>query len=151
MREFNVLCKETEELDVLSYGEILAEKSLTIIPALDLIFEDEIVATSIFATFIIGSIVADGKIDEAEYALLYPSLREFFGDNIDYESCKKIAKAFKAESKELKQYVDFMTDILGQLSDELKEDIITVCLLICAVDGKISLKEKMWIKQLIKE
>lgn len=43
-----------------------------------------------------------------------------------------------------------MVDILGQLSDKLKEDIIIVCLLICAVDGTISYKERKWVKQLIK-
>ena len=32
---------------------------------------------------------------------------------------------------------------------DAKEDIITVCLLICAIDGNISAKEKNWIKQLI--
>lgn len=37
------------------------------------------------------------------------------------------------------------------LSEELKENIIIVCLLICAVDGKVSPKEKTWIKQLVKE
>ena len=43
-----------------------------------------------------------------------------------------------------------MVDILGELDDELKDDIVIVCMMICAIDGKISLKEKNWIKQLIK-
>ena len=99
-------------------------------------------------------------------------LYTFFGDSVDYEDCKKIAKEFKQEGKELKQYIDYIVDIFGLISDELKEDImpienliafadskagqdyfgeniITVCLLICAIDGNISAKEKNWIKQLI--
>lgn len=150
MREFDELCKEVENLDVLTYGEVLADKASRIIPELDTILEDEIDAVSVFATFILGSIVADGKISEEEYMLMYPLLHTFFGDYIDYEGCKEIAKAFKAENKELKQYLDYMLDIFDIVSDSLKEDIVTVCLLICAVDGKISLKEKNWIKQLIK-
>lgn len=31
----------------------------------------------------------------------------------------------KQEGKELKQYIDYIVDILGLISDELKEDIIT--------------------------
>ena len=54
------------------------------------------------------------------------------------------------EQRELKKSVDEMVDVLGLLSDDLKDDIITVCLLICAVDGKVSLRERNWIKQLIK-
>ena len=145
MRKFNEICKSVENMDVLTYSAVLAKKSLEILPALNEITEDEIDAVTIFATFIIGSIVADGKIKEEEYLLLYP----FFGDSIDYEDCKKVAKEFKQEGKELKQYIDYIVDIFGLISDELKEDIITVCLLICAIDGNISAKEKNWIKQLI--
>ena len=91
----------------------------------------------------------EDMLQEEEYLLLYPMLYTFFGDSVDYEDCKKIAKEFKQEGKELKQYIDYIVDIFGLISDELKEDIITVCLLICAIDGNISAKEKNWIKQLI--
>lgn len=150
MREFNQLCNEVEKMEVLTYGAVLADKATDIIPALSVIMEDEIDGLTIFATFILGSIVADGKIDESEYLLMKPLLEDFFGTHINYEDCKKIAKEFKPEGKVLKEYVDYMVDILGQLSDKLKEDIIIVCLLICAVDGKISYKERKWVKQLIK-
>ena len=149
MKNFYEICKEVEKMDVLSYSSILADKSLTILPELNEITEDEIDAITIFATFIIGSIVADGKIKEEEYILLYPMLYTFFGDRIDFEECKDIAKEFRKEGKELKQYIDYMVDILGLISDDLKEDIIIVCLLICAVDGHISAREKNWVKQLI--
>ncbi len=149
MRRFYEICKEVEKMDVLTYSTVLAEKSLKILPVLNEITEDEIEATTIFATFIMGSIVADGKIQEEEYILLYPMLYTFFGDSVDYEDCKEIAKEFKQEGKELKQYIDYIVDIFGLISDELKEDIITVCLLICAIDGNISAKEKNWIRQLI--
>ena len=149
MKNFYQICKDVEKMDVLSYSTILAEKSLTILPMLNNIMEDEIDATTIFATFIIGSIVSDGKLKEEEYLLLYPTLYTFFGEQVNYEDCKKVASEFRKESKELKKYVDYMIDILGEFSDELKEDIIIVCLLICAIDGHISAKEKNWVKQLI--
>ena len=59
MKEFDQICKEVENMDVLTYGTVLADKALTIIPALNKITEDRIDAVSIFATFVIGSIVAD--------------------------------------------------------------------------------------------
>ena len=129
MKEFDQICKEVENMDVLTYGTVLADKALTIIPALNKITEDRIDAVSIFATFVIGSIVADGKLDENEYILLYPMLHAFFRDDVNYEDCKKIARTFRKEGKELKKYVDYMVDVLGLVSDELKEDIIVVCLL----------------------
>lgn len=150
MREFNLICKEFEQLDSLSYGVILAKKSAKILPALKNITKDGLTGAAIYSTFILGAIVADGRISEEEYALCYPLLRSFFGEEIDYNDVKKAVKLLKTESKELKRNVDEMVDILGELDDELKDDIVIVCMMICAIDGKISLKEKNWIKQLIK-
>ena len=150
MKEFNQICKEFEQLDILSYGAILADKSLKILPALKEISNDGLTGAAIYATFILGAIVADGKVSEEEYALCYPLLRAFFGESVNYDDVKSAAKLLKPESRELKKCLDGMVDLLGQMSEELKNDIIIVCMMICAIDGKISLKEKNWIKQLIK-
>ena len=150
MKDFNKLCKEFEQLDVLSYGAILGKKSLQVIPALSALTADGADGVKIYATFILGAIAADGRLSEEEYLLCYPLLRAFFGDSINYDDCRKVVRLLKPESRELKKAVKDMVDVFGQLSDELKEDIIIICMLICSIDGKISLKEKNWIKTLLK-
>ena len=150
MSEFNKICKEFEQLDVLSYVALLGIKSKRILPALIDITQDGETGVEIFASFIIGAIAADGRLSETEYELLSPLLHAFFGEELDYETCKKAFRKMAPEQRELKKSVDEMVDVLGLLSDDLKDDIITVCLLICAVDGKVSLRERNWIKQLIK-
>lgn len=65
-------------MEALTYSAVLADKATDIIPALSVIMEDEIDGLTIFATFILGSIVADGKIDESEYLLMKPLLEDFF-------------------------------------------------------------------------
>lgn len=149
MKEFNTLCKEVEKLNAYEYTDILARLSLNIIPALSEIAEDDLDGLTIFSTFILGAVVADGKLSKEEYLLTHPMFEAFFGTSVDYDTCRKLLKAFKEESRELKTLVDDMVDIFGLLSEELKSDIIIVCLLICAIDGKISMKEKNWIKQLM--
>ena len=150
MKEFDMLCKEFEETDVLTYSAVLTEKALKLIPALTLITEDGLSGIAVFSTFILGAVAADGKLAEEEYLLISPQLRAFFGTSIDYEDCKKLLRQLKPESKQLKKAADEMVDILGLLSDELKNDLILVCLMICAIDGNVSRKEKQWIKQLIR-
>ena len=146
MSDFNKLCKEFEEIDVLSYGTLLAAKSVKLIPALSAISEDGLSGLELYATFI----ASDGKLSEEEYALLYPLLHTFFGESIDYETARKSVKKLRRESKELLKLIDEMVDVIGQLSEDMKDDIIIVMLLITAIDGKISLREKNWIKKLIK-
>ncbi len=150
MREFDRLCKEFEEMDSFSYSVILTEKSAKVIPALSVVMDDGLSGVAIFAMFVMAAIAADGRLSEEEYALCYPLLHAFFGDEIDYEKTKSVVKQFKREGKELKKVANEMVDIFGQLSEDLKDDIIIICMMICAVDGKISLKEKNWIKKLIK-
>ena len=147
---FNQLCKEVEQLNPLEYAAIITAKTVKIVPALHALTDDYLETAGMFASFLMASVYADGKLDESEYLLLLPSLKLLFGDDIDYASAKALAHCFKPEGRELKKAVNQLVDILGALSEELKADIITVCLLICAVDGKISLKEKNYIKQLIK-
>lgn len=137
-------------MDILSYVALLGIKSKRILPALIDITQDGETGVEIFASFIIGAIAADGRLSETEYELLSPLLHAFFGEELDYETCKKAFRKMAPEQRELKKSVDEMVDVLGLLSDDLKDDIITVCLLICAVDGKVSLRERNWIKQLIK-
>lgn len=137
-------------MDVLSYVALLGIKSKRILPALIDITQDGETGVEIFASFIIGAIAADRRLSETEYELLSPLLHAFFGEELDYETCKKAFRKMAPEQRELKKSVDEMVDVLGLLSDDLKDDIITVCLLICAVDGKVSLRERNWIKQLIK-
>lgn len=150
MNDFNRLCKICEELDPVEYGAIIAGKALKIIPALNEITDDPDRTNAMLAAFMLASICADGKLDENEYVLMLPMLHAFFGNGFDFETAKALVKEFRPEGKELKEIVDFIVDILGEVSEELKDDIITVCLLICAVDGKITRKEKNYIKQLIR-
>ncbi len=150
MTDFDKLCKEFEQLDVVSYTTLLADRSQRIIPYLAAITQDGESGVEIFASFIYGAIAADGRLSEEEYAIVYPLLHAFFGDSLNYEDAKKAFRKIKAENRDVKKTVDEMVDVLGILSDDLKNDIILVCMLICAVDGKVSLKEKNWIKQLMK-
>ena len=149
MFEFNKLCKAAEQLDPQTYGEIIAEKSVAIIAALSAITKDGLTGLQIYLNFILCSIAADGKLDETEYMILKPAFEKLAGKEVSYDDAVAIFNAAGLDkSKDYKNVVDEMVDILGTISLDLKRDIITVCLLVCAVDGKISRKEKKWIKQL---
>lgn len=150
MNEFNQICKLVESLDPTEYATVVTVKTAKIIPALREYSDDKTDRVGLFASFLIASVYADGKLDESEYLMMMPMLKLCFGAEFDYESAKALVKAFKPEGKELKQIVNCLVDIIGQFDDELKDDIITLSLLVCAIDGKITLKEKRYIKQLIR-
>lgn len=149
MKSFNELCKIAEELNPVEYAALVTEKSLKILPALNKVTGSIGETAGLFASFLMASIYADGKLDETEYTLMLPMLKLLFGNDFDYDAAKALARMFRPEGKELKKAVRDIVDVLGQVDEDLKDDIILVCLLICAVDGKVTLREKNYIKQLI--
>lgn len=150
MKNFNELCRSVEELSPLEYAAVLGRTSLKIMPAIRAFSDDGRTCAEVLAAFVIASVYADGKLDESEYLLMAPLLKAFFGEDFDFEDAKKLAKEWRKEGKAVKKEVDYLVDFLGTLSEELKGDIIFACLLMCAVDGKVSLKEKAYIRQLMR-
>ena len=150
MKDFNELCRSVEELSPLEYAAVLGRTSLKIMPAIRAFSEDGRTCAEVLAAFVIASVYADGKLDESEYLLMAPVLKAFFGEDFDFEDAKKLAKEWRKEGRAVKKEVDYLVDFLGTLSEELKGDIIFACLLMCAVDGKVSLKEKSYIRQLMR-
>ena len=101
-------------------------------------------------TFIIGSVVSDNSINEKDYLYIYPSLVKAFGNDFDFISAKQAIGLAKDIKKEITKYTKEMISIINVCDEELATDIISLCLLITSVDGKISLKEKRYIRQLCK-
>ena len=149
MFEFSKLCKEVENMDPATYAAIIQEKSARIIKTLGIITENGRDGMAIYMNFILCSVAADGKLDKAEFELLRSGFNALAGKEITYEEAVKMFKdAGLDKPGEYKALVDQMVDLLGLVSLDLKRDIILVCMMICAVDGKISMKERRWIKQL---
>ena len=81
--------------------------------------------------------------------LIKPAIEKVYQKQITYEDAVEVFKnAGLDRPREYKKAVDDMVDVLGMISLDLQAEVIGLCLMVCAVDGKISLKEKKWIKQL---
>ena len=149
MFEFKKFCNTLEELNPIERGVILAEKSVSVIKGLSgLNIPLDPVKTLV--TFIIGSVVSDNSINEKDYLYIYPSLVKAFGNDFDFISAKQAIGLAKDIKKEITKYTKEMISIINVCDEELATDIISLCLLITSVDGKISLKEKRYIRQLCK-
>lgn len=147
---FNDLCKTVESLDTAEYAAVIATKAAKVIPALRKIGDSKTDCVAMLAMFLTASVYADGKLDEAEYLLLMPALKLTFGADFDFGQAKALVRAFKPEGREIKKLTNDIIDLIGSVDEELKGDLIILCLLVCAIDGKISLREKRYIKQLIR-
>lgn len=149
MFEFNKVMKDYESLNAIERGLMLTEKSVSILAKLSDLDIDGIDPVETLASFIIGSVVADGKLHEKEYLLIYPALVKVFGSDFDYESIKKEFEADKDGRKDIAGYTTDLLRVLGTVDETLYEDVIILCLCVVTIDGKVSLREKNYVKRLI--
>ena len=149
MFEFNKILKDYEQLGAIERGLMLTEKSVGILARLAELNIDGIDPVETLASFIVGSVAADGKLHEKEYLLIYPALVKVFGQDFDYERVKKAFENDKEGIKETAKYTKQLIRVLEFVDEDLYKDVIILCLCIVTIDGKISLKEKNYIKRLI--
>ena len=150
MFEFQKLCSEIEALTPSQRAVLLGEKSVAVIKGLRQLEFKEFDPVIILASFIIGSVVSDGTVSEKDYLFIYPSLAKAFGDQCNLYEIKSSIKISKDIKKAIAEYTKDLLRILSEADDELGNDIISLCLLVTSADGKISLKEKRYIRQLCK-
>ena len=147
---FNILCEVLERLDDETYNALMEEKSSRIIPALSEITADGLSGVQIYVDFVICAVAADGKLTEAEYQLIKPILDLSMEADVGYGDAQKFFYDNGLDKSEgYKNSMDSIADLLGLVSQELKDDIVLLCMLVCAVDGEMSDEEREWIQQLI--
>lgn len=149
MFEFKKLCDEYEKLSPVEKGLLLTESSVKIMAKLGILSVPGIDPVESLAGFIIGSVLADGKIDEREYLLIYPALVKAFGSDFDYNSIKESFRNSNGK-KVAAEYAQNLIRVLDFLNEDLKTDVIRLCLCVCSVDGKISFKEKRYVRKLFR-
>lgn len=149
MFEWTKLCNLYESMSAAERGLVLTEKSVKILSGIKNIDVDGLDPINTLAAFIIGSTVSDGKIDEREYLLIYPALVKVFGYDFDFYAIKNSFSKVPYK-KLLKNYTKDLISIISRMDEDLGQDIIILCLCIVSLDGKVNLKEKRYVKQLLR-
>ena len=149
MFEFQKLCGEYEKMSALERGAVLATRSARVLTALSALEIPGVSPAETLAGFIIGAVVSDGKLSEQEYLLIYPALVKVFGTDFDYESIKKEFEADKDGRNDIAKYTTDLLRILEMADETLYEDVIILCLCVVTIDGKVSLREKNYVKRII--
>ena len=150
MSNFDALCQVLEDMDNDTFNDIVNQKSADVIKALIGITEDSLSGVSVFADFILCAVAADGELTEKEYLFLKPSLDLILQRETTFEDAQRLFYDEGLDKpKDYKRAMDQMIDVIGRLSPELKDDIVLLCLMVCAVDGEVTEEEKDWIRNLI--
>lgn len=148
MFEFKKLCEQCEQMSSAERGVLLASKSVSVLKGLRELDVRGADAVKTFAAFVIGSVAADGIFDEKDYLYIYPSLVKVFGEDFDFDIIKDALKQAKSMKKELDKYTRELIKIIGEADEDLLADVVILCLLITSIDGKVSLKERRYIRRL---
>lgn len=147
MFEFKKVCDAYERLSPRERRLLLVEKSAVVLARLHNLSIPGVDPVDVLAGFLVGSVTADGKINEKEYLMIYPALVRIFGDDFDFASIKESFRR-KDDRKMVAEYTQEMRYLLGFMDEDLKWDIIILCLCVTSVDNRITLKEKRYLRRL---
>lgn len=144
------LCRQAEAASVEEKVDLINKYTADVLPVLDALSEDGQSGTEIYTHFILCAVASDGKLAKEEYELIKALFDAAAGKDCSYEEAVAIFGELGLDRPdEYKKVVDLMIDVIGLLSDDVKSEIIAICLLVCAIDGEVSKEEKEWIGQLI--
>ena len=149
MFDLEAICSEVEKLDPITFAQLIGEKGESVIAGIAGITGDGDDAITLFTALVLSVAISDSKLDEKEYTLIKPLLEEAVGEEISYDEAIEFMSAFKSQRGDYNKLTEALSSLFSVASDELKSDIVLLCLLICATDGKISKREKNWLQKLI--
>ena len=150
MSNFDDLCSVLENLDSRTYRGLMMKKTQDILVAFGAMSEDTEDNIALYCDFLLCAVAADGVLTEEEFLLAKPVLDRMLDADISFQDALEYFGDYGLDQPEgYKDTMDGIVDMLGTVSPTLKDDIILVCMLVCAVDGVISEDEKSWIRQMI--
>ena len=150
MGNFDDLCSVLENLDPRTYRGLMMKKTQDILVAFGAMSEDTEDNIALYCDFLLCAVAADGVLTEEEFLLAKPVLDRMLDADISFQDALEYFGDYGLDQPEgYKDTMDGIVDMLGTVSPTLKDDIILVCMLVCAVDGVISEDEKSWIRELI--
>ena len=150
MSKFDTLCQKLETMDREQFAQLFNQKSVDVVKKLSALTLDGKDGVAAYMEFVLAAAAADGNLAKDEFKLLKPMFEHIAGKPVTYNDAVKMFNSMGLNKPDkLKNVVDTMVDIIGLVDDEIKEDIVVLCLLVCSIDRDVSEKEKQWIKQLI--
>lgn len=139
MFEFEKMCSEYEDLSYVERQDLLKELADTILPAV----KEKTGGTISFEVLVMASCDADGKLDDDEYALY----KDATGTELSYDAVTEKLK--EHNQKDLLEAADAVVDGFGDIDITLKEKMVAFCLCLCSADGRVGLRERLFIKKLV--
>lgn len=141
--EYNALSKADKE-------DALGKYTIKALTSCVMYSDDPEEATLALGVLTYAAILADDRIADEELMLLYRGLQVSLGGEVDWDECQMIA-ANTLNNKEdfIVGAEEFAQNYLSMWKENDKEDVIMLCIVLCAIDGVISDKGKVWLNELV--
>lgn len=140
MFEFEKMVHEYEHLTYDERRDLLTGLTNEMMPLLAAIDS----GLEAFEVLVLASCGADGRLDVEEYSLF----KDATGIDLGFDSAAELIKSM--DKKSIKEAADYVVELFGIVSPELKADMCSFCLCLCSADGKVGLRESSFIRKLIK-
>lgn len=149
MSEFDSFCDKIANLPLEQKEANINALTKDILPTLRVITEDDKTGIQIYINFLLAAMGADGKLSVEQYNLFKPLFDATAGAPTTYDDALHMFRTAGLDKQaNYKDAVDLMVGVVGLASNDLKQSILMLCLMVCALDGSVTQKEKDWLAPL---
>lgn len=149
MTEFDSFCDKVAGLPLEQKEANINALTKDILPMLKVITEDDKTGLQIYINFLLAAMGADGNLTAEEYNLFKPLFDATAGGPTTFGDATHMYKSVGLDKPaNYQKAVDLMINVIGLASPELKESVLMLCLMVCALDGKVTDREKAWLAPL---
>ncbi|MDE5899517.1 MAG: hypothetical protein K2H09_09700 [Treponemataceae bacterium] len=141
MFEFEKMCKAFEQMKDGERKLCLQEQSAKIISAFERTGKN---GMEMFLYLMGTACGADGHLSVEEYSLL----QEVSPVQLKYNEARCLVEKFSTKSN--KDAAQVLSEIVGMFDEDMQDTIILFCLCFCSADKNVSLKERRFIKSLVR-
>lgn len=136
--EINDIIQKYVDLDYNRLLEIATGNMQKILPYFEKTVKDDAQCNEAIMLFLGTVLATDGKFTDLEYKFL----NELLGGDMDYKRAKKFVASNYSDDNE-----DYADSIFDACPDEIKSELLSLCLCLAAVDETVTREETRLIKK----
>ncbi len=146
MLEFKALLEEFNAMTALERGRMI-QGGTAVLSNIGTECRSDKKAAEAFARFLISALITDGRINEKEYSMMYPSLVGLFGSDFGLASLKQSVCEDSADRSSLKA----MAELLRKTAAETEKRALLLCMCVLSGGGALSSEGSRRIELLCEE
>lgn len=147
------VCNQCENLSNEAFNQLVNQKLNAVMPKLNNITlnigNQKFTGDTLLTHILIATVITDYTVTDSEVRFLTTMITTYINPGLDFPTVKQFIMNMGNNVGGTQAFADSLIDALGRIENQLKVDIVMLCMLLASVDGKITASERNFLAKLL--